>query len=47
MDKNSEANQGTVLSTTYHANFHVNNKHLYLLLGKLVPKRATEHRIAV
>ena len=33
MKKKSKTNQEAALSVTYHANFHENNKHLYLLLG--------------
>ena len=36
MEKKSKTNQGTPLSTIYHANFHENNKHLYLSLGEIM-----------
>ena len=43
--KSSKTNQKIAPSGSYHANFHENNKHLYLIYSaKLVPKRAMKHR---
>ena len=42
MEKNCKKDQRTALCVRYHANFHENKNHLYLLLGKTSSNKSKE-----